>query len=207
MIVESARLCSTKTREEMRVRNRFIGITRVACVVQLLALAACGGGSQYDGAAQPHFKVGAPYRINGNVYRPRLVSEYEVVGVASWYGRAYHGRLTSNGEVFDMNAFTAAHPTLPLPSLVEVTNLRNGRSMVLRVNDRGPFIKNRVIDLSRAAAGALGFERDGLARVHVRFLGLAPLDEAVVALDAPPRRWDRPARLIVQGEHCAPRVC
>lgn len=184
--------------------NRSIGLARIACLALLLALAACGG-PRY--APQPHFKVGEPYRINGNVYRPRFVSEYEVVGVASWYGRAYHGRLTANGELFDMNAFTAAHPTLPLPSLVEVTNLANGRSMVLRVNDRGPFIKNRVIDLSRAAARALGFERQGLARVHVRYLGLARLDEAIVALNAPPRRWDESALLVVQDEGCATRVC
>lgn len=189
------------------MRNRTIGIARPAGLVLLLALAACGGGTRYAGDPHPHFKVGQPYRINGSVYRPRFVSEYEVVGVASWYGSDYHGRLTANGEVFDMNAFTAAHPTLPLPSLVEVTNLHNGRSMVLRVNDRGPFIKNRVIDLSRAAARSLGFERQGLARVHVRYLGLARLDEAVVALDAPPRRWDGSALLVVRDEHCAPRVC
>lgn len=191
----------------MRVRNRIIGPARLACLALLLALAACGGGPRYTGDPQPHFKIGQPYRINGNVYRPRLVGEYEVVGVASWYGRPYHGRLTANGEVFDMNAFTAAHPTLPLPSLVEVTNLANDRSMVLRVNDRGPFVDNRVIDLSRAAARALGFERQGLARVHVRYLGLARLDEAVVALDAPPRRWDESALLVAQDESCVRSTC
>lgn len=177
-----------------------VGLARLVCLVIPLGLSACGG--QQGASPYPHFKVGEPYRIDGQWYRPRFVTEYEKVGVASWYGEAYHGRNTSNGEVFDMNAFTAAHPTLPLPSLVRVTNLANGRSMVLRVNDRGPFLKNREIDLSRAAARALGFERQGLAEVHVVYLGLARLDEAVVALDRPPRRWDDSALLIARDDAC-----
>ena len=108
------------------------------------------------------------------------MTEYEAVGIASWYGDSFHGRATANGEVYDMYALTAAHPTLQLPSVVEVVNLENGRSQVLRVNDRGPFVKNRLIDLSYAAARALGFERQGLAQVQVRYLGLARLDEAPI---------------------------
>lgn len=167
----------------------------------LLVLQACGTSS--PGTPHPHYKVGAPYKINGRWYRPQQVTEYEAVGIASWYGAAYHGRLTSNGELFDMNAHTAAHPTLPLPSLVRVTNLHNGRSMVLRVNDRGPFVDDRVIDLSRAAARALGFEHQGLARVHVAYLGLARLDEAIVALDETPRRRDGSALRLAGGRACS----
>jgi peptidoglycan lytic transglycosylase len=147
----------------------------------VLTLAACGSDASRRAAApNPHFKIGQPYKINGQWYYPQFVTEYEAVGVASWYGASYHGRLTANGEVYDMHALTAAHPTLQLPSVVEVVNLENGRSLVLRVNDRGPFVNNRLIDLSYAAARALGFERQGLAQVQVRYLGLARLDEAPI---------------------------
>jgi rare lipoprotein A len=147
----------------------------------VLALAACGSDSAGPAKGPgPHFKIGQPYKINGRWYYPEFVTEYEATGVASWYGSSYHGRLTANGEVYDMYALTAAHPTLQLPSVVEVVNLENGRSLVLRVNDRGPFVDDRLIDLSLAAARALGFERQGLAEVQVRYLGLARLDEAPI---------------------------
>lgn len=126
--------------------------------------------------AGPYFKIGEPYQILGKWYYPEFSTYYEAVGVASWYGESYHGRRTANGEIYDMDALTAAHPTLQLPSVVRVTNLDNGKSLVLRVNDRGPFIKNRLIDLSRAAARELGFEEQGLAKVHVQYLGVAELD-------------------------------
>jgi rare lipoprotein A len=148
-----------------------------------LALAACGSSAPERPSAKgygPHFKIGQPYKILGQWYYPEFVTEYEAVGVASWYGDSYHGRPTANGEVYDMYALTAAHPTLQLPSVVEVMNLENGRSLILRVNDRGPFVKNRLIDLSYAAARALGFEDRGLAQVQVRYLGLARLDEAPI---------------------------
>jgi len=128
-------------------------------------------------APGPHFKVGRPYRIFDKWYYPEFLNYYEAIGVASWYGASYHGRLTANGEIYDMHALTAAHPTLQLPSVVRVTNLDNGRSLVLRVNDRGPFIKDRLIDLSWAAARELGFDQQGLAEVHVQYLGIAALDE------------------------------
>jgi rare lipoprotein A len=147
----------------------------------VLGLAACG--SDPSGPVESpggHFKIGQPYKINGQWYYPEFVTEYDAIGVASWYGHSYHGRPTANGEVYDMYALTAAHPTLQLPSLVEVVNLENGRSLILRVNDRGPFVKNRLIDLSLAAARELGFERQGLAPVQVRYLGLARLDEAPI---------------------------
>ena len=175
-----------------------------ACLVALVALGGCGSTPNEGarGAPRPHFKVGKPYRILGQWYVPQFVTDYETVGVASWYGSAYHGRLTANGELFDMNALTAAHPTLPLPSLVEVTNLENGRRMVLRVNDRGPFVRGRVIDLSHAAAQELGFDYQGLATVHVRYLGLARLEEAIVALGTPPRRWEGAPVLVASSEIC-----
>ncbi|MGH6945147.1 MAG: septal ring lytic transglycosylase RlpA family protein [Geminicoccaceae bacterium] len=141
--------------------------------VAVVLLAGCGSSPE----PRPHFKIGDPYKINGRWYYPQFVTHYEAVGIASWYGEDYDGRYTSNGEVYDMYALTAAHPTLPLPSVVRVTNLENGRSVVLRVNDRGPFVDGRLIDLSYAAARELGFEHEGLARVHVSFLGIARLDD------------------------------
>jgi len=122
------------------------------------------------------YKLGKPYKVSGRTYVPRHDPNYNRTGIASWYGDDFHGRLTSNGEVFDMNRLTAAHPTLPLPSLVRVTNLNTGRSAVLRVNDRGPFVSNRIIDLSRAAARQLGFLKQGTARVQVTYVGSASLD-------------------------------
>lgn len=121
------------------------------------------------------YKLGAPYRINGRLYVPEFDPAYDRVGLASWYGDAFHGRPTANGEVFDKERISAAHPTLPLPSRVRVTNLENGRTIELRVNDRGPFVGDRLIDLSEAAARELGFREQGLARVRVQFLAL---DEA-----------------------------
>ena len=123
-----------------------------------------------------HYKVGRPYKIANKWYRPRVNTRYDRVGMASWYGDLFHGRKTANGEVFDMDALTAAHPTLPLPTLVEVTNLANKRSVVVRVNDRGPYRHNRLIDLSRKAALVLGFKQKGTARVRVKYLGRAPMN-------------------------------
>lgn len=115
-----------------------------------------------------------PYQINGVWYYPREDKDYDVVGIGSWYGEQFHNRRTSNGEVFDMDIASAAHKTLPLPSLVEVTNLDNGKKMIVRVNDRGPFVEGRVIDLSKAAAQQLGYYRNGVARVRVKYVGPAP---------------------------------
>lgn len=115
-----------------------------------------------------------PYQINGVWYYPREDKDYNVVGIGSWYGEQFHNRRTSNGEVFDMDIPSAAHKTLPLPSLVEVTNLDNGKKMIVRVNDRGPFVDGRIIDLSKAAAQQLGYYRQGVARVRVKYVGPAP---------------------------------
>jgi rare lipoprotein A len=117
--------------------------------------------------------VGKPYQVSGRWYYPAYDPDYAVVGVASWYGVPFHGRKTANGEVFDRHRVSAAHPTLPLPSIVRVTNLANQRQMELRVNDRGPFVGDRVIDLSQAAARELGFERRGTTQVRVEFVRLA----------------------------------
>ncbi|CFX55928.1 Rare lipoprotein A (fragment) [Candidatus Filomicrobium marinum] len=121
------------------------------------------------------YKIGNPYYVGGQRYVPRHEPNYDKVGIASWYGSDFHGRLTANGEIYDQNRLTAAHPTLPLPSNVRVTNMTNGRSIVVRVNDRGPFLHDRVIDLSRSAAHHLGFANKGLAKVRVTYLGPAPL--------------------------------
>lgn len=121
------------------------------------------------------YKVGAPYRVHGKLYVPRKNRHYVRRGTASWYGELFHGRRTANGEIYDMEALTAAHRTLPLPSYARVTNLRNGRSLVVRVNDRGPYANNRIIDLSWAVASLLRMRRAGTAPVRVEYLGPAPL--------------------------------
>ena len=126
-------------------------------------------------AGPPGYKVGAPYQVGGIWYVPREQPDYDQTGVASWYGDEFHLKPTADGEVFDKDTPSAAHTTLPLPSLVEVTNLDNGRKLVVRVNDRGPFVGGRIIDLSHEAARQLGYDRAGLARVRVRYVGRAPL--------------------------------
>ncbi|WP_375606878.1 MULTISPECIES: septal ring lytic transglycosylase RlpA family protein [unclassified Bartonella] len=119
--------------------------------------------------------VGKPYQIKGKWYYPQNDPTYKRVGEASWYGSDFHGRLTANGEIYDMNLLTAAHPTMPLPSYARVTNLRNGSSIVVRVNDRGPFMKDRIIDLSRQAATILGYVDKGVADVKVEYIAEAPI--------------------------------
>ena len=130
-------------------------------------------------AAADGYKLGEPYQIEQVWYFPSYDANYDRTGIASWYGHPFHGRDTANGERYDMNEVTAAHPTLPLPSRVRVTNLENGRQLIVRVNDRGPFIDGRVIDLSRRAAQLLGFYRKGLAEVRVEYIGLDHVDPDV----------------------------
>lgn len=113
-------------------------------------------------------KIGNPYKIAGKWYYPKEDPTYDEVGYASWYGKDFHGKPTANGEYFNMNALTAAHKTLPLPTFVKVTNLNNGRSIVLRVNDRGPFVGDRIIDISRRGAQLLGFQKQGLTKVRIQ---------------------------------------
>ena len=121
------------------------------------------------------YRVGKPYMIGGREYVPQEDVNYSAVGMASWYGDDFHGRYTANGEIFDMNSLSAAHPTLPLPSYVRVTNLANHKSMVVRVNDRGPYVGNRLIDVSVRTAKLLGFYGNGLTKVKVEYVGRAPL--------------------------------
>ncbi|MCH9807313.1 MAG: septal ring lytic transglycosylase RlpA family protein [Alphaproteobacteria bacterium] len=121
-------------------------------------------------------KIGKPYQINGKHYIPRHDPDYQETGIASWYGRDFHAKMTANGEIYDMNALSAAHRTMPLPSYAYVTNLENGRKVMVRVNDRGPFKKGRIIDVSKRVAKELGFTHQGTTRVHVAYAGPAPLD-------------------------------
>lgn len=182
-----------------RIIGRFARFWVLACLCALVA--ACGttgGGKYYEDDGPPRFKKGpdpstvpdavprneplsrtgnSPYTALGKRYTPiRDARGYRTVGYASWYGRKYHGNRTSSGETYDMYAMTAAHPTLPLPTYVRVRNLDNGRSIVVKVNDRGPFLNDRVIDLSYMAARKLDVVRTGTARVEVEavFPGSAP---------------------------------
>ncbi|MDB5623809.1 MAG: septal ring lytic transglycosylase RlpA family protein [Devosia sp.] len=122
------------------------------------------------------YQVGKPYTVRGKVYVPKEDPNYSATGEASWYGSDFHGRRTANGEIFSANAITGAHPTLPLPSYVRVTNQANGRSVVVRVNDRGPYMPGRVMDLSHRAAEMLGYVNNGHAQVQVDYVGPAPLE-------------------------------
>jgi rare lipoprotein A len=153
-------------------RSRSLPIAAVLGLVLILA-----GCSSTPPPPQPApgraYKLGSPYQIDGRWYYPSFDPAYDEIGIASWYGDQFHGLPTANGEVFDKDALSAAHPTMPLPSLVRVTNLANERSLDLRVNDRGPFVGDRLIDLSQAAARELEFEHDGTTPVRVQFLQLA----------------------------------
>lgn len=121
------------------------------------------------------YRVGKPYTVAGRVYEPAEDNSYSAVGLASWYGDDFHGRYTANGEIYDMNSITAASPTLPLPSYARVTNLSNHKSIVVRVNDRGPYVGDRVMDVSAQTAKMLGFYGKGITKVKVEYIGRAPL--------------------------------
>ncbi len=151
----------------------------------VLALAACGTTETSRPGQTPLkqgggiYKVGNPYQINGIWYYPAENDKYDSTGIASWYGPNFHGKPTANGEIFDENQLTAAHPTLPMPVLARVTNLENGKSIIVRVNDRGPFAAGREIDMSRHAAELLGFKQKGTAKVRVQYVGRAPLEGGI----------------------------
>lgn len=149
------------------------------CVLAVLALAGCTESELVidqtktieDAPGGPvTYKIGDPYQIDGVWYYPKVDYNYDQTGIASWYGPGFDGKATANGETYDQNALTAAHNTLPLPTIVRVTNLENGRAIELRINDRGPFAHGRIIDVSRRAAQLLGFETSGTARVRVEVL-------------------------------------
>ncbi len=126
------------------------------------------GHKKYRG----HYKVGKPYKVKGVIYKPREVTRYVKTGLASWYGKkdGFHGKKTANGDVYNCNTLTAAHPTLPMPSLVRVKNLSNGKSLIVMINDRGPFSSKRIIDLSERTAKLLGIKHKGVGKVKIKYL-------------------------------------
>lgn len=141
-----------------------------ACAETNLAVETTKVVTRKDQDVSGPYKIGKPYQVNGVWYYPKADYEYDETGIASWYGPGFHANQTANGEIYDENDLTAAHKTLPMPSLVRVTNLENGRSLVVRINDRGPFVNNRIIDLSRRSAQLLGIEQKGTAKVRVQVL-------------------------------------
>jgi rare lipoprotein A len=158
--------CSASNKFSSRVDPKY-GVSSSPRVVDFNEPVPKGGGT---------YRVGKPYVVAGRTYVPEEDPNYRAEGLASWYGDAFHGRLTANGEVFDMTSLTAAHPTLPLPSYARVTNLANGKSVIVRVNDRGPYHGNRLIDVSNTAAKLLEFRDNGIGRVRVEYVGRAPLE-------------------------------
>jgi len=161
-----------------------------AAVTALAALTAgCATGPEDNTVTVPPnagvYKVGAPYQIGDTWYYPSEQPDYDETGIASWYGPTFYGRSTANGERFDADALTAAHRTLPMPVNVRVTNLDNGKSLIVRVNDRGPFAKGRIIDLSERAASLLGYKQQGTARVRVTFVGRADLKGGFPSTESP----------------------
>jgi rare lipoprotein A len=176
----------------------FLMARGVAAVAACLVLANCASSGKFSSRLDPKYgvstsprvvalgdpvpkgggtyRVGKPYTVGGRVYVPEEDVNYREEGLASWYGDDFHGRLTANGEVFDMGSLTAAHPTLPMPCYARVTNLSNGKSLIVRVNDRGPYHGNRLIDVSNKAAELLEFKGNGVARVRVEYVGRAPLE-------------------------------
>jgi rare lipoprotein A len=174
----------------IRYLPAFLGLATL--VTSGLAVIGCSGSGSdpFAGVGSPMYQgsgplpkgggryhVGDPYEVGGRRYYPEKVESYDKVGQASWYGPKFHRRMTSNGEWFDQDYLSAAHTTLPLPSYARVTNLENGRTLVVRVNDRGPFVADRIIDLSKKSADVLDVRRKGTAKVRVQYLGPAPLDD------------------------------
>jgi rare lipoprotein A len=171
----------------------------VSCILLAMSLTISGCSSNkssyasrdpFAGTGSPRYKgtgpvpmgggryhIGEPYQVAGRWFKPKEQPNYDKTGPASWYGEAFNRRMTSNGEWFDMTRLTAAHPTLPLPSYAKVTNVNNGNAVVVRINDRGPFVGPRIIDLSKQSASALGFKRQGTATVRVQYIGPAPLND------------------------------
>lgn len=187
----------------MKTARRVFSLSVLACA--LLAAAACNysrpepkaeinnetkfSSKEYEVKSSPritvakkvrkgggHYRVGEPYKVKGKWYEPKEDAQYAATGKASWYGPNFHGRLTANGEIYDQYALSAAHPTMPLPSYARVTNVDNDRSVIVRVNDRGPFSDKRIIDLSSRAAEMLGYKRQGVANVKVEYVGKARMD-------------------------------
>src|SRR5258708_14940971 len=158
--------CASSGKFASRVDPKY-GVSSSPRVVAFGEPVPKGGGT---------YRVGKPYTVAGRVYVPEEDAGYREEGIASWYGDDFHGRQTANGEVFDMASLTAGHPTLPMPCYARVTNLSNGKSLIVRVNDRGPYHGNRLIDVSNRAAELLEFKGNGVARVRVECVARAPLE-------------------------------
>src|SRR5438477_5656094 len=158
--------CASQGKFAKRVDPKY-GVSSSPRVVALGDPVPKGGGT---------YRVGKPYTVGGRIYVPEEDPTYREEGMASWYGDDFHGRLTANGEAFDMGSLSAAHPTLPMPCYARVTNLGNGKSLIVRVNDRGPYHGNRVMDVSSRAAELLEFKSSGVARVRVEYVARAPLE-------------------------------
>lgn len=212
---------------------RFLRKSVVLLAVGLAVASCSSSGKQqakqdpFAGKGSPHYSgkgpvpwgggryhVGKPYQVAGRWYEPKEQPNYDKKGMASWYGEAFNRRKTSNGEWFDMTRLTAAHPTLPLPSYAKVTNLENGREVVVRLNDRGPFVGTRIIDLSKRSAEVLDFKHKGKAEVRVQYIGRAPLNDDGSHLMAMNKELDRgtPVRKMIaaadrrRGKAPAPEV-
>ena len=158
--------CGSSSKLSSRVDPKY-GVSSSPRVIAMGEPVPKGGGT---------YRVGKPYTVGGRLYVPEENAGYRAEGLASWYGDDFHGRLTANGEIFDMTSLTAAHPTLPIPSYARVTNLANGKSLIVRVNDRGPYHGDRLIDVSNRAAQLLEFQGRGVAKVRVEYVARAPLE-------------------------------
>jgi rare lipoprotein A len=180
-----------------------------------LLLSGCGGGPQSapdsyqvkENVPAPSagaYKVGKPYQINGVWYYPSEDFSYDETGIASWYGPDFHGKYTANGDVFDQNGLSAAHRTLPMPSIVRVTNLENGRSIEVKVNDRGPFAHGRILDLSKHAAELLGMDLQGTARVRVQIMADESRQLALQLKSGDTQPIEAAPRVAVQAESLPP---
>ena len=180
-----------------------------------LVLAGCGGGLKpapdtvtvKEAPVAPPtggYKVGKPYQINGVWYYPSEDFSYDETGIASWYGPDFHGKYTANGETFDQNGLSAAHRTLPMPSIARVTNLENGRSIEVKINDRGPFAHGRILDLSKHAAELLGMDLQGTARVRVQIMADESRQLALQLKGVDTKPIEAAPRVTVQAESLAP---
>lgn len=187
-------MVNTKKRSKEYFAESEFGVKASPRVSHAMSNLPRGGGRD---------QVGKPYMVRGKMYYPKEDKSYRKVGLASWYGEAFHGRLTANGEVYDMTHLTAAHPTMPLPSYARVTNTENGSSVIVRVNDRGPYSHDRLIDLSSRAADMLDYKHSGTAKVKVEYVGRAPLhgddDSYLMASYKPGNRAPDPSDGLASG--------